>query len=229
MLCDPRINPFDNIQDFAIAISRNWWPRLSRYQYHVGVFVRPSGQNLKLVHLATHCELLTDKPSEQYYWLACEGLHALEKILLAEWFESVAQLNSGCIPYSVIYDAQQCFDEANGYVNAGLGQGLTCATFLITGFLRFDISFIDSSSWQQRPEDAEWMHEIIKYMKNHYGPDWHDHFDEQVKYFDHSIRFRPEEVAGCASSYQGAPILFNQGIEIGQCIIGEMNAMSSSI
>ncbi len=73
------------------------------------------------------------------------------------------------------------------------GNGLNCSNFVLVVFLMEGISLIDFTTWQERPEDADWHSYLVDQLE-HYGAS-SDHV-AVVRSEIGCARVRPEEVAG---------------------------------
>jgi hypothetical protein len=76
--------------------------------------------------------------------------------------------------------------------------GLTCATFVLAVFHQAGLPLVRYDSWPvNRPGDAEWQESIVNLLERTGAAPEHI---AKVKTEIGAVRYRPEEVAGAATS-----------------------------
>ena len=114
--------------------------------------------------------------------------------MLSNYLEIVHDDGVTLVPYGII-NSGNCFCPNTGkFLGLVLGEGLTCATFVLTILETLNLHMLDKNSWTQRQADMEWQMSVVGYifsrdqlramtMKNSIGK---------------ATRFRPEEVFAAA-------------------------------
>lgn len=211
-----RDNPFDEVKHLAIAI-KEFGPQ----QRHVGIFFRPDGEGLQIIHLGWHDDFRCHDANTDYYWIPCAGLDPIVLANIADWLSIVWQVNGSAIPYSIKPFDGDPFDETGKLNRRELGDGFTCATFVLWVFWHSHIELIDKESWRDRPEDQQWREGIIKMLRDTV-PYAELHIKAQEEYINKAARYRPEEVAGTAGTFSGKPIAFDEAVCLGNCVLQRM-------
>jgi hypothetical protein len=87
------------------------------------------------------------------------------------------------------------FDSVtNEFRGAGIGSGLTCATFVVALMRRAGFRLIDVGTWKSDNEDAALKAWAINRLRASLGPD-HPHVEAMARQ-DTLYRVRPGDVAG---------------------------------
>jgi hypothetical protein len=140
--------------------------------------------------------------------------------IFAETASRIWDKNAGKgIPYGFFYTGASVFNGDLTFKDQE-GAGLTCATFLLAFFAELGYDLIDIEGWQPREDDTQWQTFILSQLSGALG-------EEKAKTMEASIgvafRFRPEEVTGSYSGYEGAPLDFNDAVVMGENLILEYN------
>ncbi len=213
-------NPFSDIPSLAIAISGSATTR-SLKRRHLGIFFRPDGEDLQLIHLGWHDDFHRDSPDEKYCWVPCKHIDPVVLDTIADWLSEVWKANGSKIPYSIKpYDTNP-FDDFGKLISREPGDGFTCATFVMWVFYHSHIELIDKGSWKDRRNDKIWRQWIID-MLNRTHPGETEHIEAQSAYIDHASRFRPEEVAGAAATFNSTPLKFGAAVKAGKRLTLQM-------
>lgn len=198
---------YDSIRHLAVSLTGD------EHQRHLGMLARGEDGTLNLIHLGWYNYFKCDIPPDNGGWVECHHVQDDLQQLFADWLFSVWSENKDSVPYGFCYRPEdEYFGLGNSYVNFEPGKGLTCATFVLECFKRFELHLIDHQSWIFREEDNLWKKQIIQRLR-----ELADRFrtpEDHIKALEHNIdedaRFRPEEVAAAASHYQGESLTFDQ-------------------
>lgn len=167
-------------------------------QLHTGFFIRTIQNELKQLHLATHNNLLLEPIKSDSYWVhpsIDEDAVMPFRVLL----ENIYNQNGRHIPYGFSFpdDVYNINDEIKKEII-----GLTCASFVLSVFLRAEITLLKKEEWDNTEEDNQWFEKIYALFGNHpHASKLRDIIDSKP------IRFRPEQVAGAG--------LYNPSLDIG--------------
>lgn len=196
-------------------------------QRHVGfMFGTPVG-GVELIHLGWHKMLL--KWSEDYYKqkigdflpLDCAYFSEEEAEDIAAFVNHLWTRYKGTMPYSIITDGLGGFFNLSGDISIEkAGIGLTCSTFLMSVFSVQGYTLVNESDWQRRSEDRTWHMKVINQLRASNAEV--EHVKAQEKYIGYAFRYRPEEVVGCANSYEGAPFAFCAAVAAGEGVLASM-------
>lgn len=108
----PSVTPFQEIKSLAVAIVGSKVTR-NQTQRHVGLFFRPDGEDLQLIHFGWH-DYLTCEGGENpdYSWIAPSN-HINPVVLdtIADWLSVVWRSNRQIIPYSIKSNDSPPFDS----------------------------------------------------------------------------------------------------------------------
>lgn len=170
-----------------------------------------------------HFRLECTRPDPSYFWIPP---HIDDRVLtsLAGWVEVIHERNqSGAVPFSINYTGRY-FSESGDLIRGELGEGLTCATFVLAVFSDFSLPLVDVTTWRGRLSDKSWHKKILKDMKK-YGAD-PMHVKRQEPLIGLAARYRPEEVAAAFGIFTGLPNSFRDVEPYAQQILGkiEINA-----
>ena len=111
-------------------------------------------------------------------------------------------------------DGSLAFDIA-----AGVGAGLTCATYILAVLDSIGLALLDEQTWSARPDDAAWQERILALLRETPGvPLAHL---QAVMNTVGIERIRPEEVAGCFASFP-SPFNFENATSLGAQILEEL-------
>lgn len=209
---DPDVVAVGNVDDFGLALFQ-----YERGSYHIGMLY--SGEDTTRVrHLAWNY-YLKDEPFEVLrnsepmenagvVWTDC-SIEKTTKFALAEW---LAAIDLDKIPYGIDFQGQ-CFGDDHHYITPGIGQGLTCATYVL-GFLNsWKVFLLDLEDWPgDRPADLRFQDWVVQQLNAdasrmerksnfsaHVGAWMRAHADA-MRRFVGGQRVRPEEVLVAAST-----------------------------
>lgn len=199
MLKTIRTNSYDEIDQVAIAIQTSRPPD----QRHVGFFYR-IGTELHILHLAFHFLKRNEAVYGDYGWVEA-NLHPYVEEQLVATIMNVAddptKIGYAFSPY------EDCFEPDTGrYIKIAPGEGLTCATFLLSILSTLELHPIDAASWKEQIGDDTWREGMIAHLE-----DWFRHppqeelrpsaaHIESLKTSLHNPRIRPEEVVAAFGS-----------------------------
>jgi len=207
----PEQHPVSGIPHVAVAIKAN-----SLAQRHIGVLHRSvDGDQVRLLHLAWHCDLRNDDPKSSYIWidLPIDPLRAKQVAAMCRkiWRSNGAKH----IPYALRFP-NDCFDAKTGAFLIGKGTlGLTCATFVLALFQSCGLAMVDLATWQNREDDLAWQEQCIQELEKSKADRGHI---EAITTEIGCIRFRPEDVAGAAANTPW-PVAFAQATQMSSILV----------
>lgn len=204
--------PFDAIARVAIAIKQfgpNW--------QHVGILVRAEGSDIALVHLPTHGEFSREVPDYSYHWIP-STLDDRLLFSLAEWIAVLWERNQekGLLPYSIEYCGRY-FSATGEYQRSEIGEGLTCATFVIAVLGDFGIPILDPKTWAKRLSDSRWQKRILETMAERGASK--EHIEKQKASIGVASRYKPEEVGGAFGIYRDRAVTYKEVLPIAEAIL----------
>jgi len=191
-------------------------------QLHVGIVYKAT-DTVRFCDLAWHY-LITNKPAgtvDRLHWWN-SGLDEFNREIMIDWIRQLANADAA-FPYG--FNASgEIFDRDTGSpLPLPIGQGLTCATFVIAAHRARGIELLDIETWPNRPEDAVWQAHIIGVLRTHcesrgISADAHlQGLERDVG----SIRFRPDEVAaGMYSAF--TPLNFENARQLADEIVAHL-------
>lgn len=216
VLRDPAVCPFERIASIAFVIKRNG-------QFlHAGLLYRDEDGVISLIHLGWNYLLTQGPPDDSYYWVPCSLDERVQEDV-AGFLEVLWKKNRDQrVPYSTKLSSDlNFFDERGERIQVPVGDGLTCASFVLHVFRALELPLVIADEWPTgREGDKEWAREILSIMQHHcdqkkYGLT-QEHIDEQAKCIEDIVRHRPEEVAAAFDIFVGAPIPFKEVEEPGE-------------
>lgn len=211
--------PFDDKNYIGVAITG------SESQRHTGIFYNTGlGEGDHFLHLAFHYRLQRESLCDECCWLPLDGFESEERETLALWFDSIWKQNGHRIPYGINYSNSTHFNNVGAWTASSEDGGLTCATFVLALFQDFGLPLIDISSSYCRDSDGVWHAMIIDILRRHATEEY---IEKQSVFIGQAARYRPEEVAGAASFYQGSAIPFDTSISIGENVLGTMRSLKA--
>lgn len=205
-LRNPNDCPFDRIVSAALAIKR------SGQFLHTGLVYRRNSGDISLIHLGWHNFLKNEAPDPSYFWIPTV-LGDLNQLQVAVFLDMLwAKNNDGKIPYSITCGhSLRCFDTQGNRTPMRLGEGHTCASFVLAVFDSLSLPLIIPETWPAgRPGDREWANIILDKLRDPRYPVPKDHIDAQEAAIDNIVRFRPEEVAAAFDRFEGDSLAFEQ-------------------
>lgn len=216
-------DPPYGIESLAIAIAGSEVTGSERFR-HLGIFFRPNGGDLRLMHMGWHFGniLKNDIPDPEYCWVPCKNINPVVLDNIADWLDMIWRKNGPEFIYSILEYEENPFDDSGKLVKKDLGYGFTCSSFVLGMFeYAAQIRLVNRGSWESRQEDLAWKRAAIKYQIDETG----DHIAAQEENIDIAFRYRPEEVAGSAAAYVDTPIEFDQAVKLGQCVLEGMESL----
>ncbi|MBT9597125.1 MAG: hypothetical protein IV094_14180 [Vitreoscilla sp.] len=196
---------------------------------HLGFLVQ-ADDGYRMVHLAWDDRLQNEPFSEpSYCWVDLAGVHPVNRESFADWLLTTWPLNvNPGIPYSFAAFTGEDIDDQGRHVRVDEGAGLTCATFVLSTLAKFGVDIVERESWPPRLEDEPDILRAIDYLKKSDDAAKLRHAAACEKLIKKVARFRPEEVAGCATTFRGKPIEFQQGEQLGKAVLDQMAALGLS-
>lgn len=166
-------------------------------RFHTGVAYRLEDGSVVGLHLAGHHRLRRSDEAA-----LTEAVHHWSMIVVEPERASVAEAyldriwkrNGETVPFAFTPPHRKCFDEQGACV-LGLGEGLTCATFVLAVLRLSGIHLLDPESWPRREEDAIWQREVIEVLASIGAAVEHV---RNIAPEHPALRFRPTEVAASA-------------------------------
>jgi hypothetical protein len=179
---------------------------------HVGLLYRDDEPpKLWLLHFCWHRTLRKQEPNESQLVLWIEPTLEREQAnQVVLWCETMYSNHArGTLTYG-LSQPDGFFDVEGNITTADLGQGLTCATFILAVFHLAGTPLVQYATWKPRSEDEAWRAKIIEHLRS----------DRRVER-QHivalerdtiQVRFRPLEVAGAASA-EDIPVTLEVAVE----------------
>lgn len=173
--------------------------------FHLGLlFLESPNEDAKLLHLYSHHSLRTNNIDQRGFWIRL-GLTDRQVRQLAGMCAMISKRNStDAIAFSIVYDSnRQYFDKNGNYIPSGLGEGLTCATFVMAIFENLGLPLLLTDTWTSETKDEVWHLEIMEQMKQS-SPD-PTHFKAMASNVG-CARYRPADIVIASSKKQGRPL-----------------------
>ena len=220
---DSDLNDF---KDLAIAIKMT---DKETQQCHLGIFLKNElMEQPKMLHLGWHNDFRFELvQGRNYFFLdTCKGINKEIIEDFVDWLATLWEINGSNIPYGLVMDHSKNYISSDtAIIKTEIGQGFTCATFVMQCFKAWGFEFLDTSSWPIREEDIKWKDRVFWLLEKEEGIDM-KHIEIQRK--DTTIiRFRPEEVAAAANMNDfSSELLLNyeevepSGKELVRCLTG---------
>ncbi len=161
---------------------------------HCGLIYESEGR--KYLHFAWDRRLLRESsPPADSILLVNTDLTETNKKILALIAEAIFEHpSSHDIPYSLDYMGVEFDAVTNEFRDAGVGTGLSCATFVVAVLKRAGFRLMDVATWQSDAADGAMKAYVIKRLTESYG-EGHPHI-EAMKAQTDLFRIRPLDVAG---------------------------------
>lgn len=151
MVNNPESHPFDNVADLGIAIRTI----RGEQQLHIGLLYKIDDSPALILNLRGHLELKNETPSIEYRWLQIE-LDEFNRRTIANLCRLIAA-KSQAIPFGFTYNGSY-FTLRGDYLGHDLGEGLTCATFVMALFETYSIPLLKIAEWpRHQAEDMIWQ------------------------------------------------------------------------
>lgn len=180
---------------------------------HIG-FIYKKDACFKVCHLKWHCKLRNESFDKRGYICGSFKLPKVNSKYLAASFSNITDINKCDIPYGIKMPAGIVFDINDRYIGNFVGEGLTCATFILAVLEKNGFNILDKKSWKIRDEDKEWQRNIIEKLRQHSVPE--DHITSAEDMIGDAARFRPDEVfaAGVTNDVSAWPIHFHDAVRM---------------
>ncbi|THK37377.1 hypothetical protein EHS39_14220 [Ensifer sp. MPMI2T] len=207
---------FENVDRVGLAIGRS-----NATQNHVG-FLYLTDTGPRMLHLAWHYHLQDDDPYDdpwkEYLWANFSLEDEENRSALAAVVATVWTNHTGNIPYGFSFEGS-AFNADGSFVPPPIGQGLTCATFIVKVLSAAGFNLLDMTSWQGRDGDAEWRAKIIGWLEKTDGVD-QGHINA-LREDINAMRIRPEDLvaAGISSPW---PVSFGDASAIAEEVLAEL-------
>ena len=203
-LNDPTILDANSLELLGIAIKDI--DNESSDQRHVGLLYRDNGSQMRMCDLAWHYQFRDQPCPNDYSWVDV-NMQTTNKFVVVALIQKIVEKNKlGQIPYAMVYGGMY-FDRQTGvYLKDYVGEGLTCATFIMAVFESMGLPIIDVNSWKPRWSDRRWQEKTIDLLRNGAS-------ERHIELLTESIgapRFRPEEVTA-SSTLETQPAKFGKG------------------
>jgi hypothetical protein len=214
---------FTEVRHVAVAIAV-----YREGQQHTGILHKSENlDEVKLGHLEWHNRLKESDPNDSYLWVD-PPIPTRRARQVAARCREILRENARGIPYA-FSPPNDCFDAKTGRFLLGPSRvGLTCATFVLAVFEAAGIRLAEYDTWpQERPHDAEWQKFVIELLEHEQSGASAEHVG-LVKKETGAVRYRPEDVAGCAASDQ-LPCLFRIAEPLSQEILNQLHALGKPL
>lgn len=165
--------------------------------YHVGFLFKKNGE-LNFCHLAWHHELLNEVFIKEEYLCDDFKLPRVNQKYLISSLQAISDLNAMAVPYGLRAPVKT-FDKENRYIGTIHGEGLTCATFVLSVLKTNGFMIINESAWQISDEDTLWQDAIIKGLERTPGIS-KLHLESAKEMVGRVVRFHPTDVFGCGTA-----------------------------
>lgn len=201
-------------------------------QRHAGFIFTDEGVT-ELLHLAWHFCLKRDTPSSymdkagSFCAYLCDDLLDSQSEEVVSFLNMIWRRNRHVIPYGISSDGIETFFDTTGSIaSPNVGEGLTCATFIMGVFSKLGLNLIDTSNWERRSTDSVWHRHILDNLSRHphYQPEVIGHAAAQERHVGVAYRYRPEEVVGCAAAMDEEPKKFHEAVTAGESVLRDMSA-----
>lgn len=171
----------------AIAIKQ-----ISGDQLHLGILCKEASTG-DVIHLSNHLSLRKSEHVTQYHYVNIAQLNDYEHMHMCAYILAVYEKNKATIPYGPCDGGKL---DTTGDYDGGVGDGLTCSSFVISAFESQGFHFIDKSTWPTRDDDKCWQEMTISEFKMNHCDNAEDiaHFQKQFSMIG-ALRYRPHEVA----------------------------------
>jgi hypothetical protein len=158
---------------------------------HVGLIYRDDEDKVWLLHLAFHCELVSEVFPASYI-CADPELEYEDAEAVAGHCRLIAD-DMPTIRFALHYNPKATFSRSgNRMLLLKEGKGLNCSTFVLTVFQSAGPRLINKDGWPKRDSDKSWQKHLVEMLSKR-APAWHT---RRVAKDIGCARIRPEEVAG---------------------------------
>ena len=158
---------------------------------HAGVIYRDDKDNVWLLHLEFHCQLVNET-FPTLYLCADPELEYEDAEAVAGHCRLIAE-DMPTIRFALHYNPKARFERSGGRILLlKEGKGLNCSTFVLSIFHSAGPSLITKDGWPKRASDKSWQKFLVKLLSAR-APTW---YTRRVAKDIGCARVRPEEVAG---------------------------------
>ncbi|NTW88516.1 MAG: hypothetical protein HGB26_05190 [Desulfobulbaceae bacterium] len=228
---DVYTNPIHSFsQDNSIGIGIKVYPGHDEnsYQLHVGIlYFHEYDDGSKKAHF---CHLSSPQPNNlkdsplslesPSFWILAT-FDSYESYAIGAYCRAICdpKINNRTIPYG--FSFRDNLFGLDGKWHGELGEGLTCATFVLAILHILHINILETNTWKSKPnediaKDEEWRLYVSRYCSE----------DVQMRLINGEIspRFRPEEVAVGANS-EDRPLDYTMARKRGDQLIERLSNM----
>lgn len=164
----------------------------SPFNTHTGVVYRnPDDGQLFHLHLAWHNIRIRNSVFRDGLFFAVPDIPEERRRFIPRLCRRIAD-NPQRLTYALRYPQNARFVIDTGELVTD-GNGLNCATFVLTLFAAYGIDLVQIGTWPLRPQDREWHVRLVAMIRAD-DPPHADRLESEIG----RQRARPEEVAGAA-------------------------------
>ena len=212
MLNLPDQNPYSSTKGVGLVVRRS-----NATQNHVGILYLHEQLGPRICHLAWHHRLLFEAPDNSYLWVDLEGLDDENRLVASAFFRALEE-EMPHVPYGFGIDGE-CFHQDGTFISPPVGQGLTCATFVVAALNAQGHKILDELTWPDREQDAVWQAHIIEMLEQH--SDAPQEHINALKSLIGATRIRPEEVVA-SGVHQPWPTMFDDVSSLAEQVLLEL-------
>ena len=212
---------FSEIRHVAVVIAV-----VRQGQQHAGILHKEETlDEVLLAHLAWHNQLKNSEPKDAYLWID-PPIPTLRARQVAARCRQILRANKRGIPYAFSAPNDSFDDETGSFLFGPTRAGLTCASFVLAVFDSAGIRLANYATWpQQRDGDLEWQQFIIEQLEEDGADAEHVAF---VRNEIGAVRYRPEDVAGCAAADQ-LPCRFDVAEPLSEEILKQLESHGKTL
>ncbi len=182
-----------------------------------------SGKNVLALEVREHGDLRNDVASSSLSFVHLDVESERERMIAARCRLIHKRHGAQGLPYAFRFKATRFADDGS----AILGEaelGVTCATFVLAVLASEGIELVEVASWPDADStDRSWQAFMINVVRRKDASQADLLFAEEIG----APRFRPEEVAGAAAVFAGAPLSFDQVAMHAAAVMGKLVPTSS--
>jgi len=182
--------------------------------------------------LATHNFYRSSEITDHYAYVVADFLDPASANSIIGFLAILLHATKGQLKYSINYEDGPYFELSTGeQLKDGLGQGLTCATFVLQVLERYGFDVVDKKTWPLTPDDANWQRDILGILMQDTlartgVPDSVDTFLAQFEKVGNVPRFRPEEAVGAVAIFEDEPLDHNTVAPVAEEVLTELKRLS---
>jgi hypothetical protein len=209
LINDPKEHHFNEVNDLGIAL-RTF---RGEAQIHVGLLYKIDDGAALMLHLRWHFDVKNEAPKDEYRWIQID-IDEINRRTLAGLCRLIAN-RADKIPYGLNYNGLY-FSATGEYLTHALGEGLTCATFVMAVFATYKIPILKLAEWGIRPDDIAWQFGQVRRMQQTFPL-----VAAAMGNFVGQPRFRPPEVSAGAISAK-RPLGSKDAERLGRRIVADL-------